>query len=120
MYGLQPLRVPEVFLVHRVDVDRLAVVDLDQDLVLLAQHQFQLLPEDARVEQVLDADADATDLVAVGRADAAAGGADPGGAKVSLDHAVQRPVVRHDQVRVAGDQQAIAGHAALGQARRSR
>ena len=51
------------------------------------------------------------DLVAVRRADAAAGGADPGRAEVALDDPVQRPVVRHDQVRVGRDQQPVAGDA---------
>ena len=97
-------------------VEAAAVVDLGQDLVLVAQHQVELLGQDAGVEQVLDADPDPGDLVAVGRADAAPGGADPGAAQVPLGHLVQRPVVRHDQVRVGRDQQLGAVHAANGEA----
>ena len=58
---------------------------------------------------------DPGDLVAVGRADAAAGGADPALAEVPLGHLVQRPVVRHDQVRVGRDQQLGAVDAARSQ-----
>ena len=92
-----------VLLDHLVDVDRLAVVDLDQDLVLLLQRALELLAEDRRVEQVLHADAHAGDLVAVRRADAAAGGADLARAEEPLGDLIQGPVVRHDQVRVGGD-----------------
>ena len=77
--------------------------------------KVQLLPQDARIEQVLDPDADPGDLVAVRRADAAPGGPDPGRAQVALDDAVQRPVVRHDQVGVGREQQPRTGHPALGQ-----
>src|SRR5436190_23377581 len=75
--GTQPFGVPLVLGRDRLRFDPAPVVDLGQDLVLLAQHQVELLPQDAGIEQVLDADADPGDLVAVGRADAAAGGADP-------------------------------------------
>ena len=105
-----------VLLDDLVDVDRLAVVDLDQDLVLLLQGALELLPEDRQVEQVLHADADAGDLVAVGGADAAAGGADLALAQEPLGDLIQGPVVRHDQVRVGGDHQPRGVHPALLQA----
>ncbi len=62
------------------------------------------------------ADADAGDLVAVGRADAASGGADAGLAEVALGDFVQRPVVRHDQMRVGADLELGDVDAALAQA----
>ena len=89
-----------------------AVVDLREQLVLVPQRQLELLLEDAGVEQVLDPDAHARDLVAVGRPDAPAGGADLGVAEEPLADLIQRPVVRHDQVRAGADQQALAADAA--------
>ena len=114
--GPDPLPVPQVCLGDGGRVDAAAVVDLGKHLVLLAQHQVQLLRQDAWVEQVLHPDPGAGDLVAVGGADAAPGGADPRIAEVAFGHLVQRPVVGHDQVRVGGDQQPVTGHAALGEA----
>ena len=107
--GPQPLAVGHVLLGDGLRLDTAAIVDLGQDLVLLAQHELELLPQDAGVEQILHPDPHPGDLVAVGRPDAAAGGADPGAAQVALGHLVQRPVVRHDQVRVGRDQQPLAG-----------
>jgi hypothetical protein len=88
------------------------VVDLGQQLVLVPQRQFELLLQDAGVEQVLDADAHAGDLVAVGRPDATSSGADLGVAEEPLGDLIQRPVVGHDQVRARADQQPLAAHAA--------
>src|SRR6185437_5739584 len=113
--GPEPVGVPLVLGRDRLGFDPAPVVDLGQDLVLLAQHQVELLPQDAGVEQVLDADPGPGDLVAVGRADAAAGGADPRAAQVPLGDLVQRPVVRRDQVRVGRYEQLRAVHAAGGQ-----
>src|SRR6185312_600558 len=67
--GAEPLGVLLVVGRDRLGFDSAAVVDLGQDLVLLPQHQVKLLPQDAGVEQVLDADPGPGDLVAVGRAD---------------------------------------------------
>ena len=82
------------------------VVDLDQHLVLELQRGLDLLVQDLLVQHVRDPDADARDLVLVGRADAAAGGADLGLAQEPLGDLVDGHVVRHDQVRVGADQQA--------------
>ena len=111
----QPLGVRQVLLDHGADVDRLAVVDLDEYLVLLPEHHLQLLAQDARIEQVLHSDADPGHLVPVRRADAPPGGTDPGRPQVPLDDPVQRPVMRHDQVRVGRDEQPLAGQAPLGE-----
>ena len=89
-----------------VDVQRAPVVDLHQDLVLQLERGLDLLVEDLLVEHVRDPDADARDLVLVGRADAAAGGADLGLAEEPLGDLVHGHVVRHDQVRIRADQQA--------------
>ena len=83
----------------------IAVVDLDQDLVLLVERSLDLLPQDRRVEEILHPNAQAGDLVAVGRADAAAGGADLGLAEETLGHLVQSHVIRRDQVRIGADDQ---------------
>ena len=61
------------------------------------------LAQDLLVEEVLDADAEARDLVAVRRADAATGGADLGLAEEALGRLVESDVVRRDQVRVGAD-----------------
>ena len=114
--GAEPVGVLLVAGRDCLGLDPAPVVDLGQYLVLLAQHQIELLPQDARVEQVLDADPGPGDLVAVGRADAAAGRADPRAAQVPFGHLVQRPVVRRDQVRVGRDQELGAVHAAGGEA----
>ncbi len=98
---------------HLVGRERLAVVDLDQHLVLEVQRGLDLLPQDLLVEQVLGAHPDPGDLVLVAGADAAAGGADLGLAEVALGHFVDGDVVRHDQVRVGGEQQPRGVHAAL-------
>ena len=87
----------------RVDLERASVVDLDQHLVLALQRAFDLLAQDRRVEQVLHPDAEAGDLVAVRRSDAAAGRADLGLAEEALGHLVEGHVVRRDEVRVRTD-----------------
>ena len=93
--------IAEVLLADLVGVERQPVVDLGQHAVLLAQREVELLAEDLRVEEVLDAQADAQRLVGVRRTDAALGGAELVLAQEPLGHAVELLVVRHDQVRVA-------------------
>ncbi len=56
---------------------------------------------------------EAARLVHVGGADAAARGADLGLAQAVLGGTVEVLVVRHDQVRVAADEQAVRGQAVL-------
>jgi hypothetical protein len=76
---------------------------------------LQLFPQDPGVEQVLHPDAHPGDLVAVGGPDATAGRADAGRPEVALDYPVERPVVRHDQMRVSADQEPRDVDAALGE-----
>src|SRR5262249_55686617 len=80
--GAEPVCEPLVVGRDGLRVDAAAVVDLAQHLVLLAQHELQLLAQDAGVEQVLDTDPDPGDLVAVGGPDAASGGTDTRAAQV--------------------------------------
>lgn len=96
--------------------ERLAVVDLDQHLVLEFQCALDLFGQQLLVEHVGDPDADAGNLVLVAGTDAAAGGADLLAAGVSLDHLVDGDVIRHEQVGVGGDQQARGVDAAVFQA----
>ena len=86
-----------------VDLERAAVVDLDEHLVLARERTLDLLAQDRRVEEVLHADAEAGDLVAVGRADAAAGRADLRVPEESLGHLVEGDVVRGDEMRIGAD-----------------
>ena len=95
----QPLGVAGQFGDDGVDVERLAVVDLDQHLVLQVQRAVDLGAQHVGVEQVLHPDADARHLVGVGRADAASGRADLRVAEEALGDLVERAVVRRDDVR---------------------
>ena len=72
----QPLGVGQQLLDDGVGVDGAPVVDLGEQVVADVEGGLDLLLEDALVEEVGDADADAVDLVGVRRADPAAGGAD--------------------------------------------
>ena len=103
-----------------VAVERLEAVELLQLLVLDRERGPDLLAQDAGVEQVLDADADARGLVDVGRPDPALGGADLQRPEPQLGLRVEQPVPRHHEVGVAGDAQPVDGAAALLQARRAR
>ena len=95
--------------------ERQAVVDLGQDQVLFFEDHVELLAEDLRVQQVLDADAHPGRLVGVGGADAAFGGAQLVPTEVSLGQGVDLLVVGHDQVGPAGDAQARAIDAGRGE-----
>ena len=99
-----------------VDLDRATVEDLDQGLVLVDQGALHLAVQDRGVDEVLDADADAGHLVAVGGADPAAGGADLRLAQEPLGDLVEGHVVGRDDVRVRADHQPRGVHAAGDQA----
>ena len=104
--GRQALGVREQVVDDLVDGDRATVEDLHQQVVLLVERALDLLPQDVLVEEVLHADADAVDLVGVGRTDAAAGRADHALAEEALGDLVERAVVLRDDVRVRADLQA--------------
>jgi hypothetical protein len=101
---------PRVALVAGGDVlegERLVVVHALQPDVLLGEGGLDLLAQDLRVEQVLDADPDPGGLVGVGRPDPTPSGADLQLAEPLLAGAVERDVPGHDQVGVAGDAQRL-------------
>ena len=104
-----PLGVAQVLLGDLLDGVRGEVVDLGEDVVLLVQRGLELLAEDVLVGEVLDAQAHAARLVHIRGADTAAGGADLVVAEASLAGTVEVAVVRHDQVRVGADQEAVRG-----------
>ena len=89
---------------HEVGVDLATVVDLHQGLVLHLERGDDLVVQQVGVQQVSDPDADSIDLVGVGRADAASGGADPLPARETLGDLVQGLVIGRDEVRVGADQ----------------
>ena len=109
--GLEALGVGAELLHDLLDRVGGQLVDLREDVVLLGKRGLDLLGQDVLVLEVLDADAQAARLVHVGRADASARGADLGRAQPVLRGAVEVLVVRHDQVRVAADEQAVRGEA---------
>ncbi len=81
---LEPFGLGEQVLHHLGRLERLAVVDLDQHLVLEFQCALDLFGQQLLVEHVGDPDADAGDLVLVAGTDAATGGADLLAARISL------------------------------------
>ncbi|ELZ60995.1 hypothetical protein C467_01933 [Halorubrum hochstenium ATCC 700873] len=102
-------------LVEGVDVERVGaavVIEVEpvhvlDERALLRDDVLQFLAEHVGVEQVGDPDPAPARLVLVGRTDAAAGRADRvAGVVVGLDlllDAVEHAVIRHDDVRAAGD-----------------
>ena len=106
MFSEQGREAQQLF-AHQIHVDRAAVEDLQQDLIAVVQGAGDLVTQTLLVEQVLHPDPDAGDLVAVRRADTAAGGADlllPGEPFGDL---VEFHVVRRDDVRVGTDHQTV-------------
>ena len=99
----EPLGEAGVLRPDRLEVEAVGLVDALQPEVLLGERDLDLLPQDLRVEHVLHADADARRLVGVGRPDAASRRADLQVAEPPLRRLVDRDVPRHDQVRVARD-----------------
>ena len=75
--------------------------------VVVHQQAVDLGAQRAEVLQVLRADGAAPDLVLVGRADAAPGGADLALAGRALAHLVELAVQRQDQRGVLGDAQVV-------------
>ena len=88
-----------------IGIERLAVVDLDQHLVLELARGRDLGGQQVRVEHVGGADTHPGNLVLITRPDTASGGADLFAAHIALGHLVDGDVVGHQQVRIGGDQQ---------------
>ena len=85
-------------------VERVDPIDALQPHVLLARGELDLLPQDLRVEEILDPDPDAGCLVGIRRPDPTTRRADLQLAQAPLAGAVQRNMPRHDQMRVARDE----------------
>ena len=105
-HRLQTLSVRHEVLDDFVDLNVAAVVDLHQQFVLLTQCALNLLTQNRLVQDVLNTHAEATNLIHVGGADTAAGGADSALAEETLGHLVHGLVVGCDQVCVSGNLQA--------------
>src|ERR671923_559951 len=99
----QPLRVALIARRHVLEVERLVLVDSLEPDVLLGERDLDLLAQDLRVEDILDADAEPRGLVGVCGPDPAPRRPDPQLAEPPLARAVDREVPGHDQVRVPGD-----------------
>ena len=108
----EPLREALVADDERLELERLEAVDPLEPHVLLRERDLDLLAEDLRVEEVLDADPEPSGLVGVRRADPAPRGADLERAEPALGRLVERSVPRHDHVRVPRQAYAVRREAA--------
>ena len=105
----EPLGEAEMRLHDLLDVEWLQLVHALQPDVLLCGRELDLLPQNLRVEQVLDANPDAGGLVGIRGADPPPGRTDLQTAELALPGAIQRDVPGHDQVGVSGDEQKVSG-----------
>src|SRR5919197_3042238 len=103
----EPLRVLLVARGELLELEPWDAVDALEPDVLLGERDLELLAQDLRVEEVLDADPEPHGLVRVGRPDAAFRRADPELAEPALARAVDDDVPRHDHVRVARQADAL-------------
>src|SRR5216683_1100261 len=112
--GRQPSSIAEIRAQDALDGEALRVVDLAEEPVLLRHVVFELLAEQALVEEIGHADAHAGGLVGIGGPHALARGADAVLARLGLAGPVERGVIGHDHVRVLGDVEvAVEGDPAL-------
>ena len=98
----------QIGVANLVDGERTLAVHLLENGILHLEGSLDLHAEHMLVEQVLDANAAASGLVLVARADAAVGGADFVFAQTELGRLVELNVVGHDHVSIARDLQALA------------
>jgi hypothetical protein len=101
--GAQALRETLVGRRDLLEVEPLGLVDALEPEVLLVERDLDLLAQDVRVEEILDADPDPRGLVRIGGPDPALGRADLELPQAVLRVLVDRQVPGHDQVRVAGE-----------------
>ena len=94
-----------VVLVHLLGVERLGAEEGVGDGVLLVAGVVDVRAQQRGVEQVDDAEAVAVDLVLVGGADAAAGGADGLAAGRGFGGELDHAVVGQDDLRAVGDEE---------------
>ena len=97
-----------VVLVHLLGVEGLGAEERVGDGVLLVAGVVDVRAQERGVEQVDDAEAVAVDLVLVGGADAAAGGADLGAAGGGLGGELDHAVVGQDDLGAVGDEELVA------------
>jgi hypothetical protein len=76
----------------------------------MGEQPLDLVAERRQIGQVHEANGAAADLVLIGRADAALGGADAGGRAVGLAQGFELAMQRQDQRRVFRDTQIVRGH----------
>ncbi len=105
----QPLGEAELRRHDLLDVVGLELVHALEPDVLLLDGELELLAQDLRVEEILDANPDARGLVRVGGADAAPGRSDLKAAEPALARAVERDVPGHHEMRVPGDEEHALG-----------
>ena len=89
------------------------MVELLQDRILdLAQHESELLLQEARFQQITGAEANAPDLVGIRGTDAAPGRAQAIIAALLLLQLVEDRVPRHDQMGAVGNDEPVDTDAA--------
>ena len=91
---------------HFLNLHSLTVIDLDEDLILLLERGFNLLAQDGFIQQILGANTHAGNLVRISRANAATSGADGALTQETLRYAVDRHVIRGDELRIRRNAQA--------------
>src|SRR5205823_10991935 len=109
----EPLAIRRVLVEHGPRIERGHVIELLQNRVLdLVEDEAEFLFQEARLQQVAGAEADAPDLIRVGGTDAAPGGAEPVIAALLLFELVEDRMPGHDQVSAIGDDQPVDADAA--------
>src|SRR5262249_12097032 len=109
----EAVTVGQIGLDHGVQIELGVLGEGTKHLLLRLHRGHNLLAQDLRVEQVLNADPEPRGLVRVAGADAPAGGADLKLAELQLARRIELHVVGHDQVGVGGDAQAADVDAAV-------
>ncbi|CAB4536574.1 unannotated protein [freshwater metagenome] len=98
--GAKSVRIRQQLVDDFVGRDRTAVVDLDEEVVFHVQRAVDLLTQDSFIEDVLDADPDAVDLVGVGGADSTTRRANLALSEESFRDLVEGAVIRGDDVSI--------------------
>ncbi len=111
--GIDALVELDIVVDDLIRVHDIGIIDAFQEFVLAFDVGQQFFFQRGPVQQVDDADAAAVVLVHIGRADAAAGGADLAAAVVPLLGRIQQLVIGHDQMGAMADKEAAADGDAL-------
>src|SRR5690606_27465382 len=94
---LEDLRVAQRLVQRLLEIDRLDLVEILQNEVVVLQQLAQLDRKTLRIEQITDAQTTTRDLVFVGRTDTTTSGADLAFRTRRLARLIQRDVIREDQ-----------------------